>query len=473
VSTSLGLLAISAVAAALVAAARRSHAGPVLASVLGTALGAGLVSVAVLSAAADPLSRVALLGCGVVSVVAFAGGYSYYQHQVREDHYSNTDASLVGSVSLLFVGLLGAAAMSDDVLMAWAFIEGTTIVGAYLVAIGRHAHSAEAAWKFSVLCFLGVGTGLAGLGILEALVAETASTGSLTFDSLGAVSASLPVVPAAAGLALLFVGFGTKAGVFPFHWWLPDAHSQTPTPVSALMSGALVPTALVLLARAWLAMPDAAGRLRPVLIGAALLGLLVATLAMAGQGDAKRLLAYSTVEHMALMLVAVAIGNGLALVAFSLHLLGHAVAKSGAFMGIGSLVESFGSRRIDRISGSTASTPLVSSLVIASGASLIGFPLGPIFVAEILLLIAAANAGLSWLAAALAVLLVLAGAAFGERVVRIVTGPSRAVTVTLGRSVALVPLAAVALSTVVLLARPAALSALIAAVASLAAGGLG
>jgi len=468
----LSLLVLSAaVSVFIVLATHRRPAGLVASTITGVLLGVLMIAFGLLAETAHPLSRVALLGIGVVTVIAFGSGHSYYAHKVGRREYAQRDVGLVGAASLTFVTLLGAAALAEDIVAAWMLIEATTIVGVYLIAVGRHAHSIEAAWKFAVLCFTGVGFGLAGIGLLDA--ASRAAGGGLpdSFAALAAVGPTLAPLAASLGLGLVFVGFGTKGGVFPFHWWLPDAHSQTPTPVSALMSGALVPTALVLLARMLLALPAQAAVLRPVLMVAGVLGLTLSALSITRQRDAKRLLAYSTMEHMALMTLALAVGTPLALAAFALHLLGHAIAKAAGFMAVGGLVEAAGSREIDRIVGAFSTTPACSIAVLLSGASLSGFPLGPIFVSEVLLLVAAAQAGYWWLALIVGLLLVVVGAAFSERLLTMVMGVAHGARALIDRRLAALPLIAINAGIILLAWRPGVLVDLIAAVGALLGGG--
>lgn len=466
------LWAIAMATAAVSVLARRTPLGGAASAVGGTASGVAMLVTALVAGAANPLARVALLGIGAVSVIAFAGGGQYYRRKTGDGGYGHADVGLIGAASVIFVTLLASAALADNVVVAWMLIEATTVLGVYLIAVGRHAHSVEAAWKFAVLGFTGVGFGLAGLGIIEAGAKAAGLPAPTSFAALSATVPQIAPIAAAMGFGLVFVGFGTKGGLFPFHWWLPDAHSQTPTPVSSLMSGALVPTALVLLARMALAMPGPAHSLRPVLIAAGLGGLVISVLSIAYQRDAKRLLAYSTVEHMALMTLALAIGTPLALAAFAIHLLGHAIAKGAAFMGVGGLVEAAGSREVDRLAGSFSRAPLCASLLLVSGASLVGFPVGPIFVSEILLVLAAAQSGLWWLALVVGFLLVLAAAAFSERIVRMLMGASHASGTALGIGFAGVPAAAVAIGTVVLLWRPEAVAGLVRATAALVGAGV-
>jgi len=465
------LLGFAAVAIVVSLVLRGDRFGIGAAAIGGIALGAVMVALGVIAADAHPLARVALIGTGIVSITAFGGSHGCYSHKVLHGEYSARDAGLIGPGSLGFVTLLGAAALAENIVVAWMLIEATTILGVYLIAVGRHAHSVEAAWKFAVLCFTGVSFGLAGIGVLDA-AARTAGAGSPgTFAALAESAPQMSPLAAALGLGLVLVGFGTKAGIFPFHWWLPDAHSQTPTSVSALMSGALVPTALVLLSRMLIAMPVASATLQPVLISAGVLGLVLAALSIARQRDAKRLLAYSTIEHMALMTLALAIGSPLAMAAFAVHLLGHAIAKSAAFMGVGGLVEAAGSREIDRIAGSFARTPVCSMLVLASGASLGGFPVGPIFLSEVLLLVAAVQAGMWWLALVVGLLLVIVAAAFAERLLKMLMGVGRTGGPTPDRRLSAVPMAVVVAGAVLLAWRPGVLVDLVNAAAALAGGG--
>ena len=198
-------------------------------------------------------------------------------------------------------------------------------------------------------------------------------------------------------------GYGTKAGLAPFHTWLPDAHSQAPSPISALLSGAALAVALYALARFHLV---TVGRLGPafsstLLVVFGLLSLAVALPFIVAQGDLKRLLAYSSIEHLGLATLALGFGGHLALLGFSLHLICHGLAKATVFLAAGRLVAERGSRRIGRLGGSLARSPADGRALVVAALMLAGLPPSGIFVAELAILFGGVQAG--WgLAAALA-----------------------------------------------------------------------
>ncbi len=253
----------------------------------------------------------------------------------------------------------------------WVGIEATTIVSALLVGFSRTPQAIEAAWKYLILGSIGIGFALLGTLLVYAssvgVLGETSD--ALAWTRLVAIAPRLD--PAFVRLAFIFAlaGYGTKAGLAPFHTWLPDAHSQAPSPISAMLSGAALAVSLYALARFHLV---ATGTLGPafsstLLVVFGLLSLVVALPFIVAQGDLKRLLAYSSIEHLGLATLALGFGGHLALLGFTLHLACHGLAKSTVFLAAGQLVAGRGSRRIGRLGGSLARSPADGrALVVAA-----------------------------------------------------------------------------------------------------------
>jgi hydrogenase-4 component F len=230
----------------------------------------------------------------------------------------------------------------------------------------------------------------------------------------------------AAGLVLL--GFGTKAGLAPMHAWLPDAHSQAPAPVSALMSGVLLSVAFYAILR-YKPIFDAVlgpGHVRTLLFVAALASLALAALLLIGQRDYKRLLAYSSVEHMGLIALGTAIGGRLALAAVLLHILGHGLAKAVAFCAAGQVQHRVGSPLISAVSGAVATAPATAGLFGLAVVALLGLPPFALFASELGMARAGFTAGYGVFVAAAFLLVLVAFAAIVRHGTGMLLGPAAA-----------------------------------------------
>ncbi len=408
----------------------------------------------------DPVGRIAALGVALAWFGASAAGPAYYARHLGEDTSEQRRIVRLTVLTQVFSVALAVAAVSRNLAVTWVSLETTTIVGAFLVAAGDDRRDAlEAAWKFAILCFAGVGFGLVGIGLLAASAKGIPGVVPTNLDSLALVAHRLDPRLLSLALAALLVGFGTKAGLFPLHWWLPDAHSQGPTPVSALMSGGLVATSLAVIVKVLATLQGVAlvGAFQHVLIGSGVVGLFVASFSMIDQRDSKRFLAFSTAENVSVMAIAVGVGTPLALAAFAVHLLAHAAIKTSAFLSLGALVACRGSRDTDRLAGAIGRMPGATSVLLVSIAALAAFPPSPLFVSEVLLVFAAFGAHMPWLALAVTGLLTVAFVATAQFAVTACLGADKARSAKgqrLARLYTAVSLAPIALAVGVTLLRP-------------------
>lgn len=382
------------------------------------------------------LVMVDALGAGMLALVvtiasiAAAGSRDYLAHEASAGRLRPHDAGRYYALLLVFSAGLAAVPLVDNLGVVWVAIEATTIASAVLVGFSRTPDAIEAAWKYLILGSIGIGFALLGTLLLYAssvaVLGETSD--ALDWSRIAGVAPQLD--PSLLRLAFLFglAGYGTKAGLVPFHTWLPDAHSEAPSPVSALLSGAALAVALYALARFQLVTsaglgPEFASRL---LVAFGLLSLAVSLPFMVTQGDLKRLLAYSSVEHMGLATLALGFGGHLALAGLALHLLSHGLAKSTAFLAAGQLVAERGSRRIGRLTGSLARSPGSGRALLVSMLVLGGFPPSGLFVAEIAILLGGVQMGWGIAAALAATILALAVAALLFHAMRISVAPQAA-----------------------------------------------
>jgi len=301
----------------------------------------------------DAISVVFLLATSFLYAAVAVYSLGYLAHSRRDAGFSRYSRRFYAGLNLFAWSMLAAPMMSNLALL-WIAVEVTTVISALLVAIEDTDGAAEAAWKYVLIASAGLG--LALLATIFAYYAGAQVLGqhyNLSFGPLLQAGARLPHTPVRLAFGLAVLGFGTKMGLFPVHTWLPDAHSEAPTPVSALLSGSLLAVSFYAILRYYQVATAALGPRFPrdVLLVFGIASLLLAALYLIDQGDIKRLLAYSSMEHMGILAIGVSFGAPIALAGVLLHVLGHAAAKGNAFMGAGVLVQKFGSKRISRISG--------------------------------------------------------------------------------------------------------------------------
>jgi hydrogenase-4 component F len=322
----------------------------------------------------DALSAVFMLATGFLYAAVAVYSIGYLSKEGKDEASIKRTRRLWAGLNLFAWAML-AAPMTSNLALLWVAIEVTTVVSALLVAIENTDGAAEAAWKYVLLASAGLG--LALLATIFAYYAGAHVLGQsydLGFTQLLAVAARLPRAAVQLSFVLAVLGFGTKMGLVPVHTWLPDAHSEAPTPVSALLSGSLLALSFYAILRFYQVAEAALGPTFPrnVLLVFGVASLLLSMLYLFGQRDVKRLLAYSSVEHMGILAIGVSFGAPAALAGVLLHVLAHAAAKGNAFMGAGVLVRKLGTKQISAIRGGLDllpwSGPLFLLAVFALGA---------------------------------------------------------------------------------------------------------
>jgi len=324
----------------------------------------------------DALSAIFLLATGFLygAVAMYAVGYLKGHHDRR--FYAGLN---------LFAWAMLAAPLMSSLALLWIAVEVTTIISALLVAIEDTDGAAEAAWKYVLIASTGLG--LALLGTVFAYYAGSQVLGehyNLAIGPLIAAGPHLPHIPATLAFLLALLGYGTKVGLFPVHTWLPDAHSEAPTPVSALLSGSLLAVSFYAILRFYQFTAAALGSALPrdALLAFGMASLLLAALYVFGQRDVKRLLAYSSVEHMGILAIGVSFGAPVALAGVMLHVLAHAAAKGNAFMGAGVFTVKFGSKQISALRGGLDLLPWSGPLFLLAVLALAAMPPSGIFRSE-------------------------------------------------------------------------------------------
>jgi hydrogenase-4 component F len=334
----------------------------------------------------DALSVVFLLATSFLyaCVTLYSIGYLRSDHGNEPAAHERYARRLWAGLNLFAWSMLAAPLMSNLALL-WVAIEITTIISALLVALERTERAAEAAWKYVLIASAGLAIAL--LGTIFAYYAGAQVLGTsydLSFSPLLRAAAHLPQTPMRLAFVFAVLGFGTKVGLFPVHTWLPDAHSEAPTPVSALLSGSLLAVSFYAILRYYQVAQVSLGPAFPrdVLLAFGVASLLLAALYLLDQRDYKRLLAYSSVEHMGILAIGVSFGVPIALAGVLLHVLAHAAAKGNAFMGAGVLVRKFGSKRTGDVTGGLDLLPWSGPLFLAAVLALCAMPPFGIFRSE-------------------------------------------------------------------------------------------
>jgi hydrogenase-4 component F len=374
------------------------------------------------------------LGALVLLLVAFVGFtaalFSWGYIAERAEHGGEKKAQRYYSLYNLFVLSMLSVPVLANVALMWIAVELTTLLSAFLVGFEDTPEALEAAWKYVVLTTLG-----AVLALLGFLVLYWGSrvAGYEPFTWLGLVEAAPHMPPALLWPAflLILVGFGTKVGLVPMHTWLPDAHSQAPASICALLSGVETTTVLYVILRLFPVIGVAPGLdARPWFIGFGLVSVGIATLLLIDVRDFKRLFAFSTVEHMGIILVAAGLGGADAHLGAAYQMTAHAIAKSFCFFAAGVTVLAVGTQEIAAVRGLVRSSPLAAIALLAGGLAIAGAPPFAVFVSEFVILKAGLAGGQYVVVALLAFFVVVAFCAVMYHVNRMAFGaPGREIPV--------------------------------------------
>jgi len=375
---------------------------------------------------ADALSVTMLIVIGTVGTLATWASIGYINTELTQGHTNRKGANLYGVLVPIFLAAMALAVLANNIGVMWVAIEATTVATAFLVGHRRTRPALEATWKYVVICSVGIALAFLGTVLLyfASLHAGASSESALDIDVLLRYAAQLDPAVTRLAAGLLLLGYGAKAGLVPFHTWLADAHSQSPAPVSALMSGVLLSVAFSALLRVKSVVDVALGTgfLRTGLLIAGLLTLLVAASLLVVQRDFKRMLAYSSMENMGLVAVAAAAGTELALAALLLHVLAHGIGKALVFLAAGQLQAAHGSTAIGDVTGVLARSRLIGTSFAVGLVVLLGLPPFAMFASELSISRALAGAHLEWALGLALLLMVIAFAALVRNGARMLLG---------------------------------------------------
>jgi len=295
---------------------------------------------------------------------------------------------------LLFLAAMSMVAIADHIIMLWVAVEATTLMSAPLIFVHRSKESLEATWKYVLICSVGIALALLGCFFIIFSMAMSSVHAPISFSALTTVAGQLNPIWLKAGFIFVVIGYGTKMGLAPMHTWLPDAHSEAPSPASALLSGALLNCAFLGVYRCHQLM-HAAGLgdySSNVLIAFGLASMLVSAVFILNQNDYKRMLAYSSIENMGIIAVGTGIG-GLALFGAMLHMIHHSLVKSSLFLSTGNILLGYGTKVISQTGGMLRLFPKTAATFFAGFAGISGFPPFGLFISELLIILGAIKAG--------------------------------------------------------------------------------
>ena len=332
----------------------------------------------------------------MVSLTAFVGLttalFSRPYMRVEQAHGKMTPnrLRLYHSMYQLFSFTMLVALTTNNMGILWVSMEAATLTTVLLVSVYRTAASLEAAWKYFILCGVGIAQALFGTVLLymaaEKLIGP--ESGALLWTNLNAVKAHLDPDIITLAFAFLFIGYGTKVGLVPLHNWLPDAHAEGPTPVSAVLSGLLLNVALYAILRCKVLTDGAlhSALASQLMMGFGLVSVVVAAFFLSRQKDVKRMFAYSSIEHMGLITFAFGMGGPIANFAGLLHMTVHSLIKSAIFFTVGHASQKAGTQVMAEIRGLIKVSPAVGWGMMLSSLAILGMPPFGVFASEFLIL---------------------------------------------------------------------------------------
>jgi hydrogenase-4 component F len=416
-----GTLLVIMMIAPLAAAAgclltRSARAAEILNLIASLVVFAAAIAVTILSAGGpfhywDGYVVLDLTGAWVILCTAIvyllAAIYSIgYMRLLGEDDKLWAFYALFGGFTLTIL----LSAVMNNAGLYWIAIELTTLVSTFLVGFERAAESIEAAWKYIIIVSAGISLALLGTVLFYWCGSIVLGpTYDMTWDALREAAPKMNPALATLSFLLVLVGYGTKVGLAPMHAWLPDAHSESPAPISAMLSGALLNSARLGIVR-YLTVADAAqtGHLaRTTLVAFGVVSLLVGALFIVRQNGIKRLMAYSSVEHMGVVALGFGFGGPLGIAGAFYHMLNHSLNKSLMFFGAGNVMRSYGSKEIGNIHGVWRQFPVHGALWLAGAAAITGAPPFGLFLSELIILRAGFERGYDWAVYAMVVLLIV------------------------------------------------------------------
>ncbi|HYM35495.1 MAG TPA: hydrogenase 4 subunit F [Steroidobacteraceae bacterium] len=339
----------------------------------------------------DPFNVFLVTLTALVGLTTAIFSRPYMRIETEHGRVTSKGLRLFHSMYQLFMATMLVALTTNNMGLMWVAMEAATLSTVLLVTLYRTPASLEAGWKYFILCGVGIAQALFGTILLyfaaeKILGAEGVS--ALLWTHLNGVK--LQLEPAVLGLAFVFllVGYGTKVGLAPLHNWLPDAHAEGPTPISAVLSGLLLNVAMYAVVRCKVLVEGSLQSTLPgrMLMGFGLVSVVLAAFFLWRQRDIKRLFAYSSIEHMGIVAFAFGMGGPVANFAALLHMTVHSLTKSAIFFAVGHAAQKAGSQIMDNIRGLITLSPTVGWGLMLGSLAILGMPPFGVFASEFLIL---------------------------------------------------------------------------------------
>jgi hydrogenase-4 component F len=337
----------------------------------------------------DGLSSFFLINIAFISGLVLVYASGYLRH-TGEGRFSSP--RWFYALVFLFLFTMISVCLSANLGLLWIMMEGTTLASALLVGFYNTEGAVEAGWKYLMVCTVGIAFALFGTIVLYLAAVKAGMNPAAALDWVSLMDAIPRIAfdPHLVKLAFVFVivGYGTKIGFVPMHSWLPDAHAEAPTPISALLSAVLLNCAMYAVMRYDAIVSHATGPAFPhtLLLIFGVMSMVVAGLLILVQRNLKRLMAYSSVEHMGIIAIGLGLGGPLGLFGALLHTFNHSVAKSLLFFSAGNVRHNFGTLRMDSISGMARTLPQTSAALVVGSLAIVGLPPFSLFVSEFAIL---------------------------------------------------------------------------------------
>ena len=328
----------------------------------------------------DECNIIFLLVLSVVFMAVAIYNNGYIKHETtdvkRLRHYSY--------MVLIFVLSMTGAIVSTNLGLSWVFIEATTLASAYLIYFNKTKTAIEAAWKYVYICSIGIA--LAFVGIIL-LTISTGNMNSLSYHDLYNNAETFNQFWLKLSFVFVLFGIGTKMGLAPVHFWLPDAHSESPSPISGLLSAALLNSAFLVILNVYkiTVLAGCADFGRGMMLVMGFLSLFITAVFVFHINNYKRMLAYSSVENMGILVIGTAIG-GVAMYAAILHMIGHSLIKASFFLTSGNILEIYKTKKIKSVTGILKTDKKTGWLWVASFLGIVAFPPSVLFISEFLMI---------------------------------------------------------------------------------------
>jgi len=370
----------------------------------------------------DSLSIIQLLIIASIYIIVSIYSYKYIQKEINEKIISLRRGKFYYFLFNFFVFFMIFIALTNNIVAMWIGLEGTTLTTAFLIGFNINKNSLEAAWKYVIICSIGIGIGLIGIFIFINAFSSGDMNQVLNWSYL--VKNANPQSTNAIKIAftLIFVGIGTKAGMAPMHTWLPDAHSESPSPVSAMMSGVLLNLALYVILRFYIIIKHIPGleNTKWLFIVFGCVSLIISSFSILRQLNYKRLLAFSSVENIGIIALGLGLGSKIAVFAALLHSLVHAFGKSLLFLTAGNILNVYKTKRIDKIHALIKTMPVNAVFLILGMLVITGAPPFPAFFSEYYIIVATVENGNYIITALYTLCLLLVFAGFLKVFIKIV-----------------------------------------------------